>query len=184
VYRGREFADLVGGTYIATDYCSNTVWALREDGSGGYTAAELGQMPTQVTAFGATPEGEFYVVNDLPGGLHRVSFERAEPTCRVGYTTQVWGSGMTVDLTITNTGTTPINDWTLRFSMARGQTIVSDWNTDLTQGGDIVTAVNASHNGSIAPGQSVTMGYLAGHTGDSSLPSRISLNRDACAVDR
>jgi glucose/arabinose dehydrogenase len=184
VYHGEEFAGLVGGTYIATDYCSSIVWALREDGAGGYSVAEIGRTPTQVTAFGATADGELYVVNDLPGGLHRVSFERAEPTCRIGYTTQVWGSGMTVDLTITNTGTTPINDWTLRFSMARGQTIISDWNTDLTQGGDIVTAVNASHNGSIAPGQSVTMGYLASHTGDSSLPSRISLNTDACAVDR
>ncbi|MFI7703960.1 PQQ-dependent sugar dehydrogenase [Nonomuraea sp. NPDC049480] len=184
VYHGEEFADLVGGTYIATDYCSSTVWALREDGAGGYLAAEIGQTPTQVTAFGTTPEGEIYVVNDLPGGLHRVSFEHAKPTCQIRYSTQIWGRGMTVDLTITNTGTTPINGWALRFPLARGQRIISDWNTDLTQSGDIVTAVNATHNGSIAPGQSVTMGYLAGHTGDASLPSRFSLNRDTCAVDR
>jgi glucose/arabinose dehydrogenase len=182
VYHGREFADLVGGTYIATDYCSSTVWALREDGRGGYAQAEIGEMPTQVTAFGTTPEGEFYVVNDLPGGLHRVSFERALPTCRIKHTTQTWGTGMTVDLTITNTGTTPINGWTLTFPLSRGQTIVSDWNTDLIQGGDIVNAVNAAHNGTIAPGGSVTMGYLASHTGDASLPSRFSLNDDACAV--
>ncbi|MGN9842299.1 PQQ-dependent sugar dehydrogenase [Nonomuraea sp. H19] len=182
VYRGEEFADLVGGTYIATDYCSSTVWALREDGGGGYFQAEIGEMPTQVTAFGSTPEGEFYVVNDLPGGLHRVSFEREEPTCRIEHTTRTWGGGMTVDLTITNTGTTPIDGWTLTFPLSRGQTIISDWNTNLTQGGDIVTAVNATHNGSIAPGHSVTMGYLASHTGDASLPSRFSLNGDACAV--
>ncbi|MBF8186708.1 PQQ-dependent sugar dehydrogenase [Nonomuraea sp. K274] len=182
VYRGEEFADLVGGTYIATDYCSNTVWALREDGDGGYSQAEIGEMPTQVTAFGSTVEGELYVVNDLPGGLHRVSFERAEPTCRIKHTTQTWGVGMTVDLTITNTGTAPINGWTLSFPLSRGQTIISDWNTDLTQSGDIVNAVNATHNGSIAPGRSVTMGYLASHTGDASLPSRFSLNGDTCAV--
>ncbi|MFC4118940.1 PQQ-dependent sugar dehydrogenase [Nonomuraea zeae] len=184
VYHGRQFADLVGDTYIATDYCSSTVWALRENGAGGYLATELGQTPTQVTAFGSTPEGELYVVNDLPGGLHRVSFEHALPTCRIRYTTRVWGTGMTVDLTITNAGTTPINGWTLRFPLARGQSVISDWNTDLVQGGDMVTAVNAAHNGSIAPGRSVTMGYLASHTGDASLPSRISLNRDICAVDR
>ncbi|MFG1947517.1 PQQ-dependent sugar dehydrogenase [Nonomuraea sp. NPDC048826] len=182
VYRGAEFADLVGDTYIATDYCSSIVWALREDGAGGYTVAEIGRTPTQVTAFGATPEGELYVVNDLPGGLHRVSFERTEPTCGITYTTRTWGVGMTVDLTITNTGTTPINGWRLRFAMARGQTVISDWNTDLTQGGDIVTAVNAGHNGSIAPGASVTMGYLASHTGDASLPTRFSLNGDTCRV--
>ncbi|MEV0379481.1 PQQ-dependent sugar dehydrogenase [Nonomuraea sp. NPDC050643] len=184
VYRGAEFAHLVGGTYIATDYCYSTVWALRENGSGGYSQAEIGQTPTQVTAFGATPEGELYVVNDLPGGLHRISFQHEKPTCRIAYKTQVWGGGMTVDLTITNTGTAPIDGWTLRFPLARGQSVISDWNTDLTQSGDMITAVNASHNGSIAPGRSVTMGYLAGHTGDASLPSRISLNRDACAVAR
>ncbi|MGW3342621.1 PQQ-dependent sugar dehydrogenase [Nonomuraea rubra] len=184
VYRGKQFADLVGGTYIAADYCYMTVWALRENGAGGYAAAELGQMPTQVTAFGATPDGELYVVNDLPGGLHRVSFERAAPTCRIAYTTRTWGTGMTVDLTITNTGTAPISGWTLRFPLARGQSVVSDWNTDLTQSGDMVSAVNAGHNGSVAPGQSVTMGYLVSHTGDASPPSRFTLNRDTCAVTR
>jgi len=76
VYRGAEFADLMEGTYVATDYCSSTVWAIREDGDGGYLQAEIGKTPTQVTAFGTTAEGEFYVVNDLPGGLHRVAFEK------------------------------------------------------------------------------------------------------------
>ncbi|WP_049572132.1 PQQ-dependent sugar dehydrogenase [Nonomuraea sp. SBT364] len=182
VYHGEEFADLVGGTYIATDYCSSTVWALREDGRGGYEQAEIGETPTQVTAFGSTPDGEFYVVNDLPGGLHRVSFERAEPTCLIKRTTQTWGGGMTVDLTITNRGTTPINGWTLTFPVSPGQTVISDWNTNLTQGGDIVNAVNAAHNATIAPGGSVTLGYLASHTGDASLPARFSLNDDTCAL--
>lgn len=184
VYRGKQFAGLVGGTYLATDYCYSTVWALRENGSGGYDQAELGQTPTQVTAFGATPEGELYVVNDLPGGLHRVSFERAQPTCRIAYTTRTWGGGMTVDLTVTNTGATPIDGWTLRFPLARGQSVIGDWNTDLTQSGDMITAADAGHNGSIAPGSSVTLGYLVAHTGDASAPARFSLNRDACAVVR
>ncbi|WP_043617916.1 PQQ-dependent sugar dehydrogenase [Nonomuraea candida] len=184
VYRGQEFAHLVGGTYIAADYCYSTVWALRENGAGGYAQAEIGEMPTQVTAFGATPEGELYVVNDLPGGLHRLSFAHEKPACRIAIATRTWGRGMTVDLTITNAGTTPINGWTLRFPLSRGQSVVSDWNTDLTQSGDMIIAGDAGHNGSIAPGQSVTMGYLADHTGDTSLPSRFSLNRDACAVTR
>ncbi|NJP89366.1 glucose/sorbosone dehydrogenase-like protein [Nonomuraea sp. FMUSA5-5] len=184
VYRGKQFADLVGGTYIAADYCYMTTWALRENGSGGYTAAEIGEMPTQVTAFGATPEGELYVVNDLPGGLHRISFEHVLPTCKIAYTARTWGTGLTMDLTITNVGSTPINGWTLRFPLARGQSVISDWNTDLVQNGDMVIATNAGHNGSIAPGQSVTMGYLASHTGDTAPPSRFTLNKDTCAVAR
>ncbi|GAB2610744.1 hypothetical protein GCM10027168_49560 [Streptomyces capparidis] len=183
VYRGSRYADLLGGTYIATDYCSSTVWALREDGSGGYQPAELGQFPTQVTAIGATADGEFYVVNDLPGGLHRVSFADSGPTCRIEYTRKAWGTGLTLDVTVTNTSTVPVDGWAVRFPLPAGQTVVSDWNTDLFQGGGIVTARNGTHNGTIAPGSSVTFGFLANHTGDSSPPSRFSLNGKSCAVD-
>jgi glucose/arabinose dehydrogenase/lysophospholipase L1-like esterase len=79
VYRGRQFADLVGGTYLATDYCSSTAWAVRPNGDGTYTTGTIGEFPTQVTSFGADAGGELYVVNDLPGGLHKVSFERVAP---------------------------------------------------------------------------------------------------------
>ncbi|MBA8826450.1 hypothetical protein FHX42_003826 [Saccharopolyspora lacisalsi] len=48
-----------------------------EDGEGHRTT-EIGTLPTQVTAFGADESGELYVVNDLPGRLHRVSFTTAE----------------------------------------------------------------------------------------------------------
>ncbi len=184
VYRGREHADLVGGTYIATDYCSSTVWALRPDGSGGYEQAEIGVTPTQVTSVGTTVDGEFYMVNDLPGGLHKVSFTREEPTCRVDRTVTAWGTGMTVDLTVTNTGGTPVNGWTLEFPLATGQTVVSDWNTDLTQLSNVVRASDATHNATIAPGASITLGYLAEHTGDTTTPPRFTLNGDACAVGR
>ncbi|MFE6286638.1 PQQ-dependent sugar dehydrogenase [Streptomyces sp. NPDC057877] len=184
VYRGQRYADLVGGTYIATDYCSSTVWALRPDGNGGYEHAEIGEMPTQVTSIGTTAEGEFYVVNDLPGGLHRVSFAQEEPTCRVDRTVQTWGTGTKVDLTLTNTGDTPVNGWTLKFWLGLGQTVVSDWNTDLTQLSNTVTATNASHNAAIAPGSTITLGYLASHTGDAAPPPRFMLNGDACAVGR
>jgi glucose/arabinose dehydrogenase len=184
VYRGSRYAGLVGGTYIATDYCSSTIWAIRPDGRGGYEQGEIGEMPTQVTTIGTTVDGEFYVVNDLPGGLHRVSFAREEPTCRVDRTVRSWGTGTTVDLTVTNTGSTPVNGWSLEFTLAPGQTVTSDWNTDLTQLSNTVTATNAAHNATIAPGASVTLGYLASHTGDASAPPRFMLNGDACAVGR
>uniref|UniRef100_A0AAU3GY28 PQQ-dependent sugar dehydrogenase n=1 Tax=Streptomyces sp. NBC_01401 TaxID=2903854 RepID=A0AAU3GY28_9ACTN len=182
VYRGQEYADLADGTYIATDYCSSTVWALRPDGAGGYDQAEIGETPTQVTAIGTTSDGEFYMVNDLPGGLHRMSFAQEEPTCRVDRTVTEWGTGTTVDLTVTNTGSEPVDGWTLEFPLPLGQTVVSDWSTDLTQSGDMVEAVNASQNATIAPGASITLGYLADHTGDASPPPRFQLNGDACAV--
>jgi hypothetical protein len=79
VYRGQQFADLAAGTYVATDYCSSTAWAVRENPDGSHSNARIGQYPFQVTSFGADAAGELYVVNDLPGQLHRVGFEHVPP---------------------------------------------------------------------------------------------------------
>lgn len=74
VYRGRQHANLVGGTYIATDYCSNIAWAVRANADGTYTGGRIGEFPIQVTSFGTDAAGEIYVVNDLPGRLYKISF--------------------------------------------------------------------------------------------------------------
>jgi glucose/arabinose dehydrogenase len=76
VYRGRQYASLASGTYVATDYCSNTAFALRANPDGTYANAHIGEFPTQVTSFGADRDGEWYVVNDLPGQLFKVGFAR------------------------------------------------------------------------------------------------------------
>ncbi|RBM07338.1 hypothetical protein [Streptomyces sp. PT12] len=47
------------------------------EADGSYSDAVIGEMPTQVTAFGAAADGESYVVNDLPGQLFRVGFGQA-----------------------------------------------------------------------------------------------------------
>ena len=79
VYRGSQYTDLAGGTYVATDYCSNTAWAVRANPDGTYETGTIGEFPIQVTSFGADAGGELYVVNDLPGRLFKVGFERVAP---------------------------------------------------------------------------------------------------------
>ncbi|MDB1090012.1 PQQ-dependent sugar dehydrogenase [Streptomyces sp. ACA25] len=186
VYREEEFADLMGGTYVAVDYCSYRTWGLREDGAGGYHAAEIGEMPTQVTAFGITSEGDWYVVNDLPGGLHRVTFEGPEEeepsTCRVDWNAHTWATGLTAEITITNTGTEPVSGWSLGFALGADHTLVSGWNAAFSHSDGVVTATNAPHNETIAPQGSVSIGFLASHSGDTSPPGRFSLNGAACAT--
>jgi hypothetical protein len=71
VYRGKQYARLAYGTYVATDYCSGTAWAVRN----GHSAV-IGQFPLQVSSFVADRSGELYVVTDRTGQLHRVSFAR------------------------------------------------------------------------------------------------------------
>jgi glucose/arabinose dehydrogenase len=75
VYHGTQYADLIEGTYILTDYCSAAVWAVRPDGNGGYDNARIAELPiAQPTALEVDASGEFYLINDLPGQLHRLSF--------------------------------------------------------------------------------------------------------------
>lgn len=76
VYRGRQHAALVGGTYVASDYCSNTAWAIRANHDGTYTTGRIGTFPIQVTSFGVDRAGELYMASDLPGWLFKVSFAR------------------------------------------------------------------------------------------------------------
>lgn len=76
VYRGARFADLADGTYVASDYCSNTAWAVRANADGSHQSARIGEFPIQPTTFGVDTAGELYLANDLPGQLYTVSFTR------------------------------------------------------------------------------------------------------------
>ena len=78
VYRGSETPE-ARGTYIASDYCSTRVFAVRPKPEGGYETATIGNLPTQPTAIGTDVRGELYVLSDLPGWLNRVRFERVPP---------------------------------------------------------------------------------------------------------
>ncbi|GAA1641649.1 cellulose binding domain-containing protein [Actinoplanes couchii] len=100
--------------------------------------------------------------------------------CRVTSTVNAWNTGLTADLTVTNTGTTPISGWTLAFALPAGQTITGGWNATLTTTAGRTTATDAGYNATIAPGASAGFGYQATHTGDSAAPAAFALNGATC----
>ena len=101
--------------------------------------------------------------------------------CRVGYTANSWNNGFTANVTISNTGSSPINGWTLTYSLPAGQQITSGWNATVSQSGSSVTARNISWNGTIAPGGNASFGYQGTFSGSYSSPTSFSLNGTACA---
>ena len=113
-------------------------------------------------------------------------------TCSVAYTiVSSWPSGYQVNLRITNTGTTPINGWTLRYNLYNGQAIGravgQTWNGNFSQSGPSgrdVTVTNASWNGTLAPGAVLDgVGYNASwDNATNAKPPNISLNNHRCAV--
>jgi cellulase/cellobiase CelA1 len=100
----------------------------------------------------------------------------------VAYGVNAWNSGLTADITITNTGNSTINGWSLSFALPSGQTIVGGWNASYSPTSGQVTARNASYNGTINPGASVGIGFQANHTGNTARPSSFTLNGAACAL--
>ncbi|GAB3956712.1 hypothetical protein GCM10027614_69800 [Micromonospora vulcania] len=97
-------------------------------------------------------------------------------TCAVGYVTSDWNTGFTATVTITNTGTTAINGWALRFSFPAGQSVSQGWSATVSQSGAAVTATNLSYNGTVAPGASVSFGFNGTHTGSNPKPTAFTLN--------
>jgi hypothetical protein len=102
--------------------------------------------------------------------------------CKVSDTISAWNTGLTSNITITNTGTSTIGGWSLGFTLPAGQTIVSGWNATYSPSSGNVTATNVSYNGTLAPGASTTIGFQANQTGNSAAPASFTLNGTACAI--
>ncbi|WLS47885.1 cellulose binding domain-containing protein [Micromonospora profundi] len=91
--------------------------------------------------------------------------------------TAEWGAGWEGKYTITNGGSSTINGWNLVFDLPSGTTLGSFWDALLTSAGQRHTFTNRSWNGSIAPGASVSFGFLASGSGS---PTGCQLNGAPC----
>jgi cellulose 1,4-beta-cellobiosidase len=101
-------------------------------------------------------------------------------TCHVGFNiTNSWGTGFQVALSIQNTGTAPINGWTLTWSFPGTQTIANLWNGAATQTGAVVTVNSMSYNGTIAAGSSYNDAGFVGN-GTAGTPTAFAINGVPC----
>jgi endoglucanase len=89
-----------------------------------------------------------------------------------------WGSGWEGSYTITNSGSSAINSWRLEFDLPAGTTVSSHWDAQLTRSGQHHTFTNLSWNGAVAPGASVTFGFIGAGSGS---PAGCTLNGQPCS---
>ncbi|GIH62309.1 cellulose binding domain-containing protein [Microbispora siamensis] len=101
---------------------------------------------------------------------------------RVAYTMSTWNNGFTASISITNTGTSTIDGWTLAFTLPSGQSITSGWNATYSPSSGQVSARNVSYNATIAPGATIDIGFQATHTGNTAEPTAFTLNGVPCTV--
>ncbi|MEH1164459.1 glycoside hydrolase family 9 protein [Micromonospora sp. CPCC 205539] len=195
---GTPVASAVTATGATLSWAASTddvgVSGYRVYREAGATDALIGSPTgaTQVVSgLTASTAYQFYVVAvDAAGNTSAASAPVAVTTappptsnaCSVGYATNDWSTGFTATVTITNTGTTAINGWTLRFSFTGGQTVSQGWSATVSQSGAAVTATNLSYNGTIAPGASGSFGFNGTHPGSNPRPTTFTLNGSACSV--
>lgn len=106
--------------------------------------------------------------------------------CVVDYQADTWGNspGFTANVTITNTGDTAIDGWTLEWDYTAGQTVDEPgWSAVVSQSGSTVTATHESWNGTIPAEGSVSFGFNgeAASAGDNPAPDAFTLNGVECA---
>jgi poly(3-hydroxybutyrate) depolymerase len=141
-----------------------------DSGSRTWLPAETWRFFTQFESTGPEPSSPGSSSPPPPGA------------CRVAATVNSWNTGLTEDLTITNTSTTAVNGWTLSFTLPGGQSITSGWNATYAPTSGTVAARNVGYNTTIAPGASVAIGFQATHTGNAARPASFALNGATCAT--
>ena len=158
---------------------------------------------TTYTASVVSPRDQFYVrardaagnvsiasnAVTVSGGTGGPSSPAASPSssappvlsCHARFTyTSVWATGFVADVTVTNTGTTPITDWVITFSFGGDQRIGQAWNASFSQSGAAVTLTSASWNRVIPPGGSVTVGLYGSRTTPPTPPPTVYVNGVPC----
>ncbi len=151
---------------------------------------------TSATLYNLVP-GTGYTINvlatDQAGNLSRASdpvrFTTSTPSnssCAVDYrVTNGWGSGYVASLTVTNTGPSPIDGWTLTFSFpVTTESFSSGWNANWSASGQNVHATNVDWDANLAAngGNSVSIGFVGNNSGAYPSPAAISLNGTVCTT--
>jgi poly(3-hydroxybutyrate) depolymerase len=178
------------GTHITTAYSGCRAgypvqWAafdgdhvplpVDRNASSSWVPAEVWQFFTQFG--GTTPPSSS---TPSPSTSSSASPSPGTAACRATSAVNPWNTGLTANVTVTNTGGSTINGWTVAFTLPSGQTITNGWNATYAPTSGRVTATNVSYNGTLAPGASVSFGFQATHTGDSGPPAAYALNGSSC----
>ncbi|MEQ1801423.1 MAG: PQQ-dependent sugar dehydrogenase [Gammaproteobacteria bacterium] len=71
VYRGNGIPEL-RGRYVYGDFASGRIWALKDDGAGGYQTDQLVDTAAGISSFAAGNDGELYFSDYSTGRLQRL----------------------------------------------------------------------------------------------------------------
>ncbi|GGN24023.1 endo-1,4-beta-xylanase [Streptomyces fuscichromogenes] len=154
---------------VAVSRCVNvTVWGFTDSDSWvdstfpGYGAA---------TPYDANyaPKPAYYGISEALGGTTTTPPPTGACTAAYSVSSQ-WNTGFTGQVTISCSGAS-LSSWKATWTYGAGQQITQAWNAVCTQSGAAVSCTNASYNGTVADGSSVSFGFNAAWSGSNPVPA-------------
>jgi hypothetical protein len=88
-----------------------------------------------------------------------------------------FGTGYQARYTIKNTGSTAVSTWKVEFGLPAGSSVGNYWDSLFTTSGTRNVANDRGYNATVAPGASVTFGFLVAGSGT---PTNCTINGAAC----
>lgn len=178
--------------------CSIGSYVVFRSTTSGFTPSSSNQIASGLSGAGFSDSGltasttYYYRVEALDTfGASAPSVQASATTragsssfsCHVGYSIiSQWPGGFEATMSLTNTGATPISNWTLTWSFANGQQITQLWTGTESQNGANVAVNSLSYDGNIAAGGSYTgLGFLGTwNNATNSVPSSFAINGTPC----
>ncbi|MFD3499312.1 endo-1,4-beta-xylanase [Streptomyces sp. NPDC058678] len=157
----------VVGACVAVARCVGvTVW--------GFTDSDSWIPDTFPGQGAATPYDENYApkpaYHAIAEALGGTTSEPPTGACTATYSvTSQWNSGFTGQVRIACSGSA-LSSWKVGWTYGAGQRITQAWNATCTQTGTAVSCSNASYNGTVPDGGSVTFGFNASWSGSNPVP--------------
>ncbi|MFG2119049.1 endo-1,4-beta-xylanase [Streptomyces sp. NPDC048710] len=163
-----DFKSVVAACAAVTRCVDVTVWGFTDSDSW---------VPSTFPGYGAAtpydenyaPKPAYYGIAEALGG----STTTPPPTgaCTAAYSVAgQWNTGFTGQVTISCSGAS-LSSWKANWTFGAGQQITQAWNAGCTQSGAAVSCSNASYNGSVPDGGSVSFGFNASWSGSNPLPT-------------
>jgi endoglucanase len=184
--QGQWFSSLI--SYIASNPSMGwTYWALNGEDSfalldNGYDATPVSAAKQRLLAGIESPLSGGGGGGTTTGPPTTTTTPPPPPvSCKVTYSvTSAWQGGFQAAVTIADTGTAAINNWTLGWDFGSDQKISNIWGATDTQTGQHVVATAAAYDATVAPGGSVSIGFTATYTAANPNPAAFTVNGASC----
>jgi endo-1,4-beta-xylanase len=154
---------------VAVARCVNmTVWGFT-DSDSWVESTFPGQGAATPYDANYAPKPAYYGISEALGG----GTTTPPPTgaCTAAYSVgSQWNTGFTGNVTISCSGAS-LSSWKVTWTYGAGQQITQAWNATCTQSGAAVTCQNASYNGTVPDGGSVSFGFNASWSGSNPAPT-------------